>query len=476
MTVLQNLSIAKLQEGYKNKDFSVREVVDFFIERIEKHDNKINSFTTTTFDQARKLANMADEKIAKDGPDIIAGNPLLGIPLAYKDIYSTKGVKTTASARVLENYVPSFSSTVVSRLEDAEAISLGKLNCDAWAHGSSGENSDFGPTKNPWNLEYVPGGSSSGSAAAVASEFIIAATASDTGGSIRLPSSFCGVSGIKPTYGRVSRYGVVAMASSLDSMGLIASSVEDLARILEITAGKDFKDATSWDIEVASYSKELNEQVKELRIGIPAEYFGKGLSGVVKEKVDDAIKKFEEQGAQIQEVSLPHSEYAIPAYYIIMASEVSSNLARYDGIRFGNGRDAFGEETKRRIMLGTFSLSSGYKDEYYNKAQEVRRLITKDFTDAFEKVDMLIAPVSPTPPFKLREKTEDPLQMYLSDILTVSVNLAGVPALSLPCGFTQDELPIGLQLIGPKFSELKLFRAGYEYQQLTDWHKRKPQL
>lgn len=471
-----DLSISKLHEGYQNKDFSVREVVDSLIERIEKYDNRINSFITTTFEPARRSADLADNKISKEGVDIFIENPLLGIPIAFKDIYSTKGIKTTAASRVLENYIPAFSSTVVSRLEDAEAISLGKLNCDAWAMGSSGENSDFGPTKNPWGLDYVPGGSSSGSASAVAAGFVVAASASDTGGSIRTPASFCGATGIKPTYGRVSRYGVVAMASSLDSMGFITSSVEDAALLLGIVAGKDKNDATSKDIIVPDYIKGLKDGINGLKIGIPKEYFGVGLSGVVKDNVMTAIKKFEELGAKVEEISLPHSEYVISVYYVIMASEVSSNLARFDGIRYGNPRDHFNNEAKRRIMLGTFSLSSGYKDEYYNKAQEVRRLIAQDFEEALKNVDMLVAPVSPTPPFRLGEKTEEPLQMYLSDVLTVGVNLAGVPALSLPCGFTKDGLPIGLQLIGSHFSEEKLFCAGYSYQQATDWYKRKPQL
>lgn len=469
---LQNIS--KLQEGYRKKEFSVREVVDTLINRIEKNDDKVNSFITTTFETARSSANLADKKIAEFGPRVFDENPLLGVPIAHKDLFSTKGIKTTAGSRVLENYIPVYSSTVVSKIRDAEGIVLGKLNCDAWAHGSSGENSDFGPTKNPWNLEYVPGGSSSGSAASVASGFVLAATATDTGGSIRLPASFCGVVGIKPTYGRVSRYGVVAMGSSLDSMGFVCRNVEDTAILLYIVAGKDEHDATSENIEVPNYLEKLKGGVKDLKIGLPKEYFGSGVSDIVRKSVEEAVRVFQNQGADIIEVSLPHTEYAIPTYYVVMASEVSSNLARYDGIRFGHGQDYLGDEAKRRIMLGTFSLSSGYKDKYYKKAQQVRNLIIQDFSRAFENVDVMLAPVSPTPPFKLGEKTSDPLEMYLSDILTVGVNLAGLPALSLPCGFSETNLPIGMQLIGPKFSEDLLFNTGFAYQEAIKWHKKKP--
>lgn len=470
------LTIKKLQEGLVKKEFSAREVVDGFIERIEKHDGEINSFITRTFDQAREDANTTDLRIADYGKGVLEEYPLLGIPIAHKDLYLTKGVKTTAGSRVLEDYIPQYSASSVVGLESVGAIVLGKLNCDAWGHGSSGENSDFGPTRNPWDTNFVPGGSSSGSAAAVAAGLVVAATATDTGGSVRLPASFCGVVGLKPTYGRVSRYGVVAMASSLDSMSHMAHTVEGAAMILRITAGKDEHDATSSNIPVPDYLKDINKGVRGLRIGLPKEYFAPGIDKEVRETVEKAAKMLETEGAKILEVSLPHTEYGISAYYILMASEVSSNLSRYDGVRYGNDRSFFGPEAKRRIMLGTYSLSKGYADKYYNQADKVRNLIKNDFEKAFESVDILLSPVSPTPPFRIGEKTDDPLKMYLSDVLTVGVNLAGLPALALPCGFTEGGLPIGMQFIGKEFDEPTLFQAGDAFQHITDFHKRRPQL
>lgn len=460
------------------KKFSAKEAVLAYFDRIKKYDNGIQAFITLREEEAIGEAERADKRIGELGDKPFEQFPLLGIPVAHKDLYLTKGIRTTAGSKLLENYIPQYSSTIVRRMEEAGAIMLGKLNCDAWAHGSSGENSDFFPTKNPWKKEYVPGGSSSGSAAAVASGFVPAATGTDTGGSIRLPASFCGVTGIKPTYGLVSRYGVVAMASSLDSMGFLARTVEDAALLLKLVAGKDESDATSLDIPVPEYISSLGQgqTLSSIRIGVPKEYFAQGLDSEVKRTVEDATHEFERLGAEIKEISLPHTEYAIPVYYIIMSSEVSSNLARYDGVRYGNPRDVFGSEAKRRIMLGTHALSSGYKDKYYGQATQVRELIIKDFTDAFEQVDFLLAPVSPTPPFRLGEKAQDPLQMYLSDILTAAPSLAGLPALSLPCGFTENTLPIGMQLIGPKLSEDLLFRAGFAYQEATEWHKIRPKL
>lgn len=459
------MTIQKLQKGYAEKKFSVREVVDGHIAKIEKLDGQINAFITKTFESARKQANEADERITDYGKDAFKQFPLLGIPIAHKDLYLTRGVKTTAASKVLENYIPQYSATVVERLKNAGAIMLGKLNCDAWGHGASGENSDFGPTKNPVNKGYVPGGSSSGSAAAVAAGFVILATSTDTGGSTRQPASFCGVVGMKPTYGRVSRYGIVSMASSMDTIGHITRSVEDAARVLFITAGKDEHDATSTDGKVQDYIPQGS--VEGLKIGLPKEYFAEGVEKEVKDAVMEAAKKLEDARASIQEVSLPYTKYVIPTYYIIMSSEVSSNLARYDGIRYGGGRGAFADEARRRIMLGTYSLSSGYKDKYYSQATNVRELIKQDFSEAFKKVDVLLAPVSPTPAFKFGEKTDYPLKMYLSDVLTAGVNLSGLPALALPCGFTENGLPIGFQLIGKHFDEATLFRVGQNYEQIS---------
>lgn len=485
---ITDLTITELKEGLKKKQFSAKEVALAYLERIKKHDGEIGSFLTVTEEEAIEGAARADKLISESvNGEIFEKFPLLGIPVGHKDLYLTKGIRTTAASKILENYIPQYSSTIVRRMEEAGVVLLGKLNCDAWAHGSSGENSDFYPTKNPWNFEYVSGGSSSGSGAAVASGFTPVATGTDTGGSIRLPASFCGVTGIKPTYGRTSRYGVVAMASSLDSMGFLARTVEDAALLLQIVAGKDENDATSLNAKVPDFvayssfrpqgSDPWGRPLEQgLRIGMPKEYFAKGVAPEVKEAVESAARVFESQGAVINEVSLSYTEYAIPVYYLVMSSEVSSNLARYDGIRFGKSREYFGDEAKRRIMLGTHALSSGYKDKYYGRAAEVRALITRDFEEAFKEVDVLLAPVSPTPPFKLGEKSKDPLDMYLSDVLLAAVNLAGLPALSLPCGFTEDKLPIGMQLIGPHLSEEVLFGLGHAYQEATDWHAKRPQI
>lgn len=474
---IHELSIIEFREGLLKKKFSAKEAVLECFERIKKYDGEIQAFITLREEEAIGEAEEADERIRELGDRAFEEFPLLGIPIAHKDLYLTKGIKTTAGSKLLENYIPQYSSTIVRRIEKAGAVMLGKLNCDAWAHGSSGENSDFFPTKNPWNKDYVPGGSSSGSAAAVASGFVPAATGTDTGGSIRLPASFCGVTGIKPTYGRVSRYGVVAMASSLDSMGFLTRTVEDAALLLGVAAGEDEHDATSLSVGVPDYSACLRRPLKQgLRIGLPKEYFTQGLDSEVKGAVEDATHEFERLGAEIKEVSLPHTEYAIPVYYIIMSSEVSSNLARYDGVRYGKHRDIFGSEAKRRIMLGTHALSSGYKDKYYGNAARARGLVAQDFEEVFREVDVLLAPVSPTPPFRLGEKTKDLLQMYLSDVLLAAVNLAGLPALSLPCGMTQNNLPLGMQFTGPKLSEDLLFRLGFAYQEATEWHKKGPKL
>ena len=457
---LNQLTITQAKEALKAKKFSSLEITQDCLSKIKEDNSKINAFLTVCEKEALLQAQKADEKISKGTDD---KQPLLGIPMAIKDNFCTQGIKTTAGSKVLANYIPVYDATVVKRLKEAGAIILGKTNLDAWAHGSSGENSDFGSTKNPVNQDYVPGGSSSGSAASVASQMALAATGSDTGGSIRLPASFCGLVGLKPTYGRVSRYGVIAMASSLDAIGCFGKEVKDTAILLKVMAGSDGFDATAPDLPVPDYPKNLEKSLKGLKIGLPQEYFSQGLDTKVKERINQVIKSFEKQGAQIIEVSLPHTKYALAVYYIIQPSEVSSNLARYDGLRFGVDRSFFGAEAKRRIMLGTYTLSSGYYDAYYLKAMKVRTLIKKDFEDVFQKVDVLLTPVSPTLPFKIGEKTKDPLQMYLSDIYTVTANLAGIPGLSLPAGLV-DGLPVGFQLLGPQFTEERLFQVAYQYE------------
>ncbi|OGH38284.1 MAG: aspartyl/glutamyl-tRNA amidotransferase subunit A [Candidatus Levybacteria bacterium RIFCSPLOWO2_01_FULL_38_21] len=450
---LNTLSLKQAKEGLSKKKFSSIELVNSCLSEIKERKN-LNAFITVCVKEALEEAKEADRRI-KDEENF----PLLGIPISLKDIYLTKGIRTTAASRVLDNYIPQYSATVVKKLKEAGGIIIGKTNCDAWAHGSSGENSDFGPTKNPWDEEYVPGGSSSGSAVSVAANMSLASTGTDTGGSIRLPASFCNVVGLKPTYGRVSRYGIIAMASSLDSIGHFTKNVEDSALMLSVTAGKDPNDATMPDKKVDDYENYLNKGVKDLKIGIPKEYFSEGLDKRIKEKIERSINLLEARGAIAEYISLPHTEYAIACYYIIQPAEVSSNLARYDGIRYGNDRSSFADEAKRRIMFGTYVLSSGYYEAYYKRAMQVRTLIKKDFDDAFKKVDVVITPVSPTPPWKLGEKTSDPLAMYLSDIYTVTANLAGIPGISIPMGLI-DNLPAGIQILGPHFSEGRLFQVG----------------
>jgi aspartyl-tRNA(Asn)/glutamyl-tRNA(Gln) amidotransferase subunit A len=471
--LLNQLTIKEAKKGLKEKNFSSVELVEACLEQIRKHDKKINAFITVCEKEALEEARKADKLFHQ--PPVTSHQSLLGVPIAIKDLYLTKGIKSTAGSKVLNDYLPQYDATAVKRLKEAGAIIIGKTNLDAWAHGSSGENSDYGLTKNPWNLKYVPGGSSSGSAAALAASMCLASTGTDTGGSIRLPASFCNLVGLKPTYGRVSRYGVVAMASSLDSIGHFSRCVFDAALILNLTAGHDPHDATTPPKEVPDYTREIEKGIKGFKFGLPSEYFDKGLDEKVKRVVEEAIKNLVELGGRFIKISLPHTEYALAAYYIIQPSEVSSNLARYDGIRYGFPREKFADEAKRRIMLGTFSLSAGYYEAYYLKAMKVRTLIKKDFDMAFSKVDVIIAPVSPTPPFKIGEKAEDPLKMYLSDILTVTANLAGIPVLSVPAGFV-DGLPVGIQFLGPQFSEESLFQAAYAYEQATDWQQRRPKL
>lgn len=468
---INQLTITQVKRGLKEKKFSSVELTRACLARIRNLNGQVNAYLTICEEEAIGVAKRADKLISSGDK-----SPLLGIPFSMKDVYSTKGIRTTAGSKVLENYIPPYNATVYQKLIDAGAVLLGKTNCDAWGHGASTENSDFGSTKNPWNLEYVPGGSSGGAAAALASDMTIFEIGEDTGGSIRLPSAFCSTVGLKVTYGRVSRYGAISYASSLDTMGPMGKNVEDVASILSVIAGVDDKDATSSPREVEDYASLLNKDIKGLKIGLPKQFYGKGLSLEVKETIDKALKVFREKGAEIVDVSIPHTEYGIATYYIIAPSETSSNLARFDGIRFGNSRKVFGEEAKRRIMLGTYALSSGYYDEYYLKAQKVRSLIKSDFEKAFESADVILSPVAPTPPFKLGEKVDDPLQMYLVDIYTVLINLAGVPSLALPCGFSKMGLPIGMQIIGPQFSEGQLLNVGYQYEQATDWYKERPKL
>jgi aspartyl-tRNA(Asn)/glutamyl-tRNA(Gln) amidotransferase subunit A len=416
---------------------------------------------------AYKQAKRADELIGAGGRSVVEQYPLLGAALVHKDLFLTKGIRTTAASRVLESYIPPYSATVVKKLEDAGCIMLGKANCDAWAHGASGENSDFGPTKNPWDMHYVPGGSSSGSAAAVAANLSLVATGTDTGGSIRNPANFCGLVGLKPTYGAVSRYGVVAMASSLDSIGHLARTTEDSERIFNVTKGEDGKDSNVTKAEWSSPKAKL-------KIGIPKEYFSEGIDKEVERAILQSIEVFKKEGTELIDISLPHTKYAVPVYYIIQPAEVSSNLSRYDGIRYGNNRDSFGDEAKRRIMLGTYVLSAGYYDAYYLKAMKVRSKIIEDFELAFEKVDAIIAPVSPTPAFKIGEKATDPLKMYLADIFTASANLAGIPGIAIPSGFAENGLPLGFQLMSPKFMEQTLFALGKLYEEATSYTPKVP--
>lgn len=467
---MNNLTITQARKDLDEKKISSVELTKSYLETIKKYNQELNAFITITEKEALIQAENADKRINSGET-----TPLLGIPLALKDLYVTQDIKTTAGSKVLENYIGQYDGTVVSKLKDAGAVILGKTNLDAWAHGSSGENSDFGPTKNPYNIEYVPGGSSSGSPVAVASEMALAASGTDTGGSIRLPASFCNVVGLKPTYGRVSRYGVIAMASSLDSIGHFTKTVEDSALYLQITAGNDPKDATTPPVSVPNYTKNINSGVKGLKIGVPKEYFIEGLDSRIKTLTEKTLKWYEDQGAELVEISLPHTPYAIEVYYIIQTAEVSSNLARYTGVRYGNTRSDFGDEAKRRIMLGTYVLSAGYYDAYYKKAMQVRTLLKQDFEEAFKKVDVIITPASPTLPWKLAEKTADPLAMYLSDIFTVHANLVGVPGLSVPTGFI-DGLPVGMQILGPHFSEEKLFQVGHAFESANPVSKERPSM
>lgn len=466
-----DLTIQEATLKLKNKEFSTTELVSAYIERIKKLDTTLHAFLTVCEKEALNDAKKADEMLAKG-----ESKPLLGIPIACKDLFTTQDVRTTAGSKIIDNYIPPYQATSVRRLKDAGAIIIGKTNEDAWGHGSSGENSDYTPTKNPYDVTRVPGGSSSGSAAAVAASMCLAAMGTDTGSSVRLPAAFCNLVGLKPTYGRVSRYGIIPMASSFDTIGHLTKTVYDNALIAEVTAGADLFDATTPDRAVPSYSKTLGKDIRNIKIGIPKEYFElKGMDENVRKVTEVAIEECKKLGAEVVDVSLPHTEYAMACYYILVPSEVSSNLSRFDGIRFGHTRDTFGAEAKRRIMLGTYALSAGYYDAYYLKAAKVRTLIKQDFEEAFKKVDVLVVPSSPAVPFKIGEKSDDPLAMYLSDIFMCPVNIAGVPALNVPCGFV-DGLPVGMQIVGPQFSEERLYQIGAAYEAVTEWYKTKPQL
>jgi aspartyl-tRNA(Asn)/glutamyl-tRNA(Gln) amidotransferase subunit A len=472
---LRELSISSVRRQIAAGELSAVELCNAAFARIEKL-AELNAFITLTKEAALARAEAFD-RAAQNGEPL---PPLAGTVLAVKDNLVMRGVKTTAGSKILYNYIAPYTATVIERLQAAGVIIAGKTNCDEFAMGSSNENSAYGIVKNPWDTERVPGGSSGGSAVAVAAGMAMASLGSDTGGSIRQPASFCGVVGFKPTYGRVSRYGLIAFGSSLDQIGPFANSVEDAAQLMKVMAGRDPLDATSSDIPTDDYVAALEGDVKGLRVGVPKECFGQGLDAEVKERVEAAIQKFAELGAEIVEVSLPNSEYAVPVYYLIATAEASSNLARFDGVRYGfraeetyslkdmynRTRDeGFGNEVKRRIMLGTYALSAGYYDAYYGKAQKVRALIESDFRNAFEKCDVLATPVAPTPAFKLGEKTDNPLEMYLSDIYTITLNLAGVPGLSMPCGLASNGMPVGIQLVSRHFDEARLLKAAHHLEQ-----------
>ena len=483
-------SICELHQQLVNKERSAVEIVQEALNRIEQLDSKLNSFLCVTADRALQQAQQVDAKIAA-GEEI---GLLAGIPIGIKDNLCTQGIPTTCASKILQNFVPPYESTVTQKLADAGAIMVGKTNLDEFAMGSSTENSAYQVTANPWDVQRVPGGSSGGSAAAVAADECVVALGSDTGGSIRQPASFCGIVGLKPTYGLVSRYGLVAYASSLDQIGPLARTVEDAAILLQAIAGYDAKDATSLNVQIPNYLAALKPTLKprsRVKIGIIKETFGEGLDPIVEQAVTKAIETLQELGAEIQVISCPRFRYGLPTYYIIAPSEASANLARYDGVKYGfrspdaenlidmycqTRAEGFGAEVKRRIMVGTYTLSAGYYDAYYLKAQKVRTLIKQDFERALSQVEVLVCPTAPTTAFKAGEKTADPLSMYLSDLMTIPVNLAGLPALSIPCGFDEQGLPIGMQLIGKVLGEARLLEVAYAYEQATTWHRRKPQL
>jgi aspartyl-tRNA(Asn)/glutamyl-tRNA(Gln) amidotransferase subunit A len=484
MSEMHHIGVAGAAAGLRARRFSSVELTEAFLKRIERSQEALNAFISVTRAQALSDAAAADRALAAG-----SGGALTGVPIAHKDLFCTQGVRTTCGSRMLDNFVSPYDATVVAKLKRAGAVMLGKTNMDEFAMGSSNETSYFGPVRNPWDPRLVPGGSSGGSAAAVAARLVPGATATDTGGSIRQPAALCGITGLKPTYGRVSRYGMVAFASSLDQGGVLTVSAADAALMLREMAGFDPNDSTSVEREVPDYVALLGEPVAGLRVGLLKEFFDRGLDAENGQRVREALKVFESLGARLSEVSLPNLPLSVPVYYVVAPAECSSNLARFDGVRYGHRceqpRDlqdlyrrsrgeGFGAEVKRRIMTGTYVLSAGYYDAYYLKAQRVRQLISADFARAFASVDVLIGPTTPTPAFAIGAKTSDPITMYLNDIYTIGANLAGLPAVSVPCGFV-GQLPVGLQIVGPHFSEARLLSAAHAYQRATDWHTRVPE-
>jgi len=478
-----NYSIRQLGQALRHREFSASELTEALLQRIEQFNPALNAFISITPEQAREQASTADARLAAN-----TGGPLTGIPLAHKDLFCTAGVRTTCGSRMLADFIAPYDAAIAERCQADGMVLLGKTNMDEFAMGSSNENSFFGAVRNPWDRQCVPGGSSGGSAAAVAARLVPVATGTDTGGSIRQPAAFTGVTGLKPTYGRVSRWGMVAFASSLDQGGMLARSAEDCALVLQAIAGFDARDSTSAQHAVPDYSATLDDDLHGLTIGLPREYFSTGLDSDIEQRIQEAIDEYRKLGADFREISLPSSALAIPAYYVVAPAEASSNLARYDGVRYGyrceHPRDlldmytrsrgeGFGTEVKRRIMIGTYALSAGYFDAYYLKAQQIRRLIREDFQNAFQEVDVILGPTTPTTAFALDTQTDDPVTMYLNDIYTVAVNLAGLPALSHPMGFVAQR-PVGLQLIGNYFNEGRLLNSAHRYQQVTDWHQHLP--
>jgi aspartyl-tRNA(Asn)/glutamyl-tRNA(Gln) amidotransferase subunit A len=481
---MYNLTIAELIKGLQSKAFSSVELTEHFLERIARLNPEYNAVITLTAEQALKAAAAADKRLA-------AGNApaLCGVPIVHKDIFCTQGVRTSCGSKMLDNFIPPYNATVVENFEQAGAVVLGKTNMDEFAMGSSNETSFYGPVKNPWATDCVPGGSSGGSAAAVAARLAPAATATDTGGSIRQPAALCGITGLKPTYGRVSRWGMIAFASSLDQAGPMARTAEDCALLLNCMASVDDKDSTSIDHQIDDYSASLNSPIKGLRIGVPREYFSEGLDAGTEQAVRQALAELEAQGAELIDISLPNSGLSVPAYYVIAPAEASANLSRFDGVKYGyrcedpkdlqdlytrTRAEGFGEEVQRRILIGTYCLSAGYYDAYYGKAQQVRQLIRQDFAQAFKQVDVILGPTCPSPAFKFGSKGDDPVAMYLEDIYTIATNLAGLPGMSVPCGLV-DNKPVGLQIIGNYFDEALMLNLAHQYQQVTNWHSLAPE-
>ncbi len=480
---MHNKTLAELSRGLAAGDYSSEQLTRHFLQRIEDLGGELNCLVTVTAEQALAQAREADQRRARG-----EAGPLTGIPMVHKDIFCTDGVKTSCGSKMLDNFIAPYDATVVHKLKDAGMPMLGKANMDEFAMGSSNETSFYGPVKNPWNADAVPGGSSGGSAAVVAARLAPLATGTDTGGSIRQPAALCGITGLKPTYGRVSRYGMIAFASSLDQGGPMTRTAEDAALVLGAMAGFDERDSTSVEREVPDYSADLDRPLDGLRIGLPREYFGEGLRAEVAQVIEAAIDQYKQLGAEVIEVSLPNLELSVPTYYVVAPAECSSNLSRFDGVRFGyrceepkdledlykrSRGEGFGPEVKRRIMIGTYALSAGYYDAYYLKAQKMRRLISDDFKQAFESVDVIMGPTAPDVAFALGAKSDDPVSMYLSDIYTIATNLAGLPGMSIPAGFV-DGLPVGLQLIGNYFDEARLLNVAHQFQQATDWHLRAP--